>query len=188
MRWPRLGSLSYNPPTMETRLHFNDSLATARGQESPVLDILGICGLIALGALIRLPLPFTPVPLTLQTFVVLLAPFVVGQRRAFLGIGLYIVLGLAGTPLFAVASGVSLGYLAAFLAVPWVVGRFATPLAGMAAASVLIYALGAGWLWAGLGLSPGQAAVLGVLPFVPGDLLKVAAAAKAAQWLNQRRP
>ena len=158
--------------------------ADAASRSKLLLDICGVAGLVALGALIRIPLPFSPVPITLQTFSVLLAAALVSRERAVAGIGLYVFLGLLGAPLFAVASGATLGYLVAFLLAPHVVARFRTPLAGMAAASLLIYLLGAAWLCYWLQIPVMVAVSIGVLPFVPGDLLKLMAAAKCAERMR----
>ncbi len=143
---------------------------------SAALEILGVAGLLALGALLRVPLPFSPVPVTMQTFCVLIAPFLTRPGRAAAGIGLYVTLGLAGAPLFAVTGGATLGYLAGFVAAPWIVMAFRRMAWGMLAAMGVIYALGAVWLSAWLGASLLHAIVVGVLPFLPGDLLKLIAA------------
>ncbi len=165
---------------MTTRTLTHDLYWEHRG--AAVWDVLGIAGLVALGALVKIPLPFTPVPLTLQTFVVLAAGYLVGPRRATAGIALYLALGLAGMPLFAVTSGATAGYLLAFLAAPFVVTRFRNPAAGVAAGTAIIYLLGAGWLVLALGLSPWQALVTGVVPFLPGDALKAVAVYRVARW------
>ncbi len=148
-----------------------------------LLDVLGVLGLMTLGAYVRLPLPFSPVPVTLQTFFVLVCPFLTGPRRSAAGIGLYLVLGAAGVPLSAAAPA-TLGYLAAFVAAPWVCVHFRQPLVGMLAATCLIYALGAGWLIGGMGLPPTHAVAVGLLPFLPGDCVKVLAAWRFVRWVR----
>ncbi len=166
-------------------------------REAPAwLDALGVAGMLLLGAWIRLPLPFTPVPVTLQTFAVLLAPFMVGPGRAMAGTGLYLSAGLAGilggVPVFAAASGATAGYLAGFMAVPlvaaWCRSRSWRPAAGMCLSLALIYGLGAGWLALFLGLSPVTAFLQGVAPFLPGDAVKLAAAAGIAHRMPDRGP
>lgn len=151
-----------------------------------VTDVVGVAGLVALGAWIRFPLPFSPVPVTLQTFSVLLASYLVAQRRAAVGIGLYLALGLTGAPLFAVPSGATIGYLAAFVTVPHVVTRFRHPMMGMVAASGIILGLGAAWLALWLRVNAIQAILLGVVPFVPGDMLKLLAAYGLVTWLTKK--
>lgn len=167
----------------------NSTIRLKSGVESrtpALIDVLAIAGLMLAGASIRMPLPFSPVPVSMQTFTALIAAFLVGPRRAGAGIGLYVALGLAGAPLFTVTSGATLGYLLAFIATPTVVSAFRRPLPGMLLASVMIYVLGAGWLAVGLGLSAPQAVLLGVVPFVPGDAVKLALAWTVAQGLSRQ--
>jgi biotin transport system substrate-specific component len=132
-----------------------------------------VAGLMTLGAAARFELPFSPVPITMQTFVALIAGYLVSPRQAVAGMALYLTMAAAGAPLLAVQGIATMGYLAAMLLCPLVATRFRSPLAGMLAATALIYALGAGWLVAGLGLTPFMALSAGVLPFLPGDALKV---------------
>jgi biotin transport system substrate-specific component len=140
---------------------------------------------IALSAQLAFPLPGTPVPVTGQTFVVLLGAAALGPGRAAVGASLYAVVGLLGVPWFAVTGGASLGYVAGFVAAAWVVGRFAragvlSTWRGAAVAMVIgnlvIYLLGASVLALVLGVGPQAAVSMGVAPFLVGDLVKVAAA------------
>ncbi len=158
--------------------------------------------LVAILAQVRIPLPFTPVPLTGQTFAVLLVGAALGARRGAASLGLYAGLGLSGLPVFAGgASGLSYalgptgGYLLGFIAAAYVIGQLAerglersirTSLLPFAVGTVIIYALGAGWLAFYVG--PQAAILKGVLPFLPGDLLKLALAAIAlpAAWKLSR--
>ncbi|HNR31784.1 MAG TPA: biotin transporter BioY [Candidatus Hydrogenedentes bacterium] len=165
---------------METILARYDAIEPVRTRSSAALDVLAVAGLMAVAAQARLPLPFSPVPVTLQTFVALTAAFLVGRHRAAAGIALYLTLGVAGTPLFAAHSMATVGYLAAFVLAPYIVTRFRAPLAGMIAASLCVYILGATWLVLFLGMAPLHACAVGVLPFLPGDALKVIAAVKVA--------
>ena len=154
-------------------------------RESAVLDIIAVAGAVALGAWARIPLPFSPVPVTLQTLPVLLAGFAVGRFRATAGLLLYLGLGLAGAPIFATSFGVTLGYLLGFVAVPSIVTRFRNPAVGLIVGSLVVYATGATWLCLSLGRSPFEAFMLGVVPFFPGDVLKVVAAYRVAAWLRR---
>jgi biotin transport system substrate-specific component len=140
---------------------------------------------IAFSAQIAFPVPGTPVPVTGQTLVVLLGAAALGAGRATFGASLYAFIGLMGVPWFAVSSGVSLGYVAGFVAAAAVVGRIArtgllSTWRGAALAMLLgnlvIYVLGASALAliVGVGLLP--ALSMGVMPFLIGDLAKVAAA------------
>jgi biotin transport system substrate-specific component len=140
---------------------------------------------IAASAQVAFPLPGTPVPVTGQTFVVLLGAAALGAGRASIGASLYALVGLLGVPWFAVTSGASLGYVAGFVAAAWLVGRAARAgllgtwrgaAAAMIAGNLVIYALGATVLAFVLGVGPRAALAMGVVPFLLGDLVKVAAA------------
>ncbi len=151
-----------------------------------MLDVLAVAGAMMVAAQIKIFLPFSPLPLTLQTLVVLVAGYAVGAPRATVGMALYVALGLAGAPMFAIAAGfVSLGYLAAFLLIPTVVTRFREPVWGLLAGTLLIYVLGAAWMCVCIPCTPWNAFVLGVAPFVAGDLLKVLAAHRLIRWMRR---
>lgn len=166
-----------------------------------VLIVAG-SALIALGAQVALPLPFSPVPVTGQTFAVLLVAASLG-RLGVASVVLYLVEGAVGLPVFAGGAfgvarlvGPTGGYLAGFvvaaLVLAWCVDhgldrRFRTALLAMLAAEIAIYACGVLWLSRfPLGVSPLQA---GLYPFIPGDLLKLVAAGLAlpAAWRIVRR-
>jgi len=137
----------------------------------------------AAGAQLRLRLPFSPVPVTAQTFFVLLSGALLGRRLGaasqllYGGIAVLWPVAAAG-PLTATA-----GYIVGFIVAGYVVGlvigesrSFWRVTGGMAAGSVVIWVLGAAWL-TGLTGSPQVAVLQGVLPFLPGDVLKLLAAA-----------
>lgn len=139
---------------------------------------------------ISIPLWFTPVPLSLATFAVLLTGAALGPLRAGLSIALFMVLGMAGLPMFAnQASGwafASFGYIIGYLVAAIVVGSLARRRAdrtflgtfGMIAiGSLIIYAFGLPWLMGFLGVDLAKGLQLGVVPFLVGDLIKTAAAA-----------
>ncbi len=162
-------------------------------RHSRVLDALWVVGfslLTALLAQIRIPLPFTPVPLTGQTFAVLLSGAVLGNRRAFLSQGLYLAAGAAGLPVFAGGAatvayllGPTAGYLWSFpLAaglLGWLVERGAarrgwTLVLSLVVSDAVILAAGALWLHNILGVASRQTGLQGLYPFVVADVLKVA--------------
>jgi biotin transport system substrate-specific component len=141
-----------------------------------ILAVVGFTILTGLAALARIPLPFTPVPMTLQTLSVLLAGAFLGRTGGSASQTLYLAWGISGLPLFAggavgiaALTGPTGGYLIGFV---------------LAAALVfLVFTSGAmlillfGWIHLALQFSsPVRAFNLGVLPFLPGDLLKAAAA------------
>lgn len=155
-------------------------------------------GLVTVGAYIALPLPVSPVPIVLQNFFVLLAGLLLPFRRALAAVGLYLALGAIGLPVFSAArgglahfagptGGYLLGYLPAVAICAILSGHERSraaalrDLAAALAASVVVYAVGTPWLARVMGMSPSAALAAGVLPFLPGDALKVAAAVAVAQ-------
>jgi biotin transport system substrate-specific component len=156
--------------------------------------------LTALGAFVRIPLPFSPVPLTLQTFFVLLGAAVLGKNRGTAAQLSYIALGAAGLPIFSGAgsglvylAGPTAGYLMGFVAASLFIGyalsrlekKFMVLLAFFAA-EFLILGLGAFWLKTLLGCSLNQALIMGVIAFIPGDLVKAALAFFVYQKIKSR--
>ena len=145
----------------------------------------------ALAAQFRVSLPFTPVPITGQTFAVLLAGGVLGSRAGAASQALYWVGGLV-FPFYAgggqgweVATGATGGYLVGFIVAAWMVGSLAergqdrtvaTAVPAFLAATVLIYLFGVPWLAHELNVSWQRAMELGAVPFIIGDLVKVALA------------
>ncbi len=153
--------------------------------------------LVALSARIAIPLPFTEVPLTGQTLAVLLTGGVLGSRRGALALLLYLVEGAVGLPVFAPSAvlppgigrllGPTGGYLLAFPLVAGVVGLLAergwdrrlwTAALAMLTGNLLIYLVAVPWLAFFTG-SLWLALTKGMLPFLPGDLLKITLAAVA---------
>jgi biotin transport system substrate-specific component len=168
--------------------------AIPRSAVRNVVLVLAGAAFVGLAAQVAIPLPWTPVPLTGQTFAVLLTAAALGTWRGVASMLLYAALGLAGVPWYAGGSSafrdgalvVSFGYVVGFVAAAAVVGylaergatRTAPRTAGlMVLGNVVIYAIGATWLAAALGVSVTRALELGVQPFLLGDALKVALAA-----------
>jgi biotin transport system substrate-specific component len=168
------------------------ALAVAHTIARETAIVLGLAVALAAASRIVLPLTFTPVPVSAQTFVVLVAGALIGARRAGAGGLTYLAFGVAGVPWFAVTGGATLGYIAGFAVAGWMVGRAAEAgllarrgraLIVMAGAHAVIYVLGAIVLALVLGLGAMQAFMLGVAPFLIGDTLKVVAAASIAPAL-----
>lgn len=148
--------------------------------------------IIAVAAQIAVPVPFSPVPMTLQPLAVLLVGAALGSSRGAAAAALYILEGFSGFPVFANASGgpavlvgPTAGYLLAFPAAAWLTGfaserGYTRSLAGTAAsltvASAVIFAGGWAWLATAFQLGPVVAFTTGVVPFVGGDILKIAIA------------
>jgi biotin transporter BioY len=167
--------------------------------------VVGYAVLTGLAAQVVISLPFTPVPVTGQTFAVLLGAAALGWQRAFLGMALYLAAGLAGVPWFSQWSGgtdtlaaPSFGYIVGFLVAAALVGRLAasgldrTPprvVLTMVAGNLVIYGFGLPWLMASLHVGLSKAIELGVTPFLGGDALKIALAAGLlpGAWLLVRR-
>ncbi len=155
--------------------------------------------LTAVGALIRVPLPFTPVPLTLQTFFVFLAGGLLGARRGLVSQTLYLALGAAGLPVFAGGGaaifGPTGGYLIGFAVSAVLVGRltagprgssFVWTAGAMGLGLCAIYLLGTVQLMALAPIGLGKAVSLGILPFLAGDAAKLAAAAGIVTAVRKR--
>ena len=153
--------------------------------------IFGAVFFLALSAQVKIPLPFTPVPLSGQSFAVLLVGALLGAKRGALSLSLYLVAGGLGLPVFvggnaglAYLSGLTFGYLLGFVLAAYVVGKLTeisdaktwrALLFPFLAGTLLIYFFGAGWMALSLGVE--KALLLGVLPFLFGDLVKMLFAA-----------
>ncbi len=159
-------------------------------------EALGVAVFISLtflGAYLRIYLPLTPVPITLQTFFVLLSGAVLGKRLGAISQAGYIVLGSLGLPIFAGATGGILyllgptgGYLIGFMAASYIVGgmigmkkelTFGWTVLAMLTGLAVVYLLGASWLSFVIKSNFSQTFALGVLPFIPGAVLKLLAGA-----------
>ena len=146
--------------------------------------VIGFSLLTALMAKIAIPLPFTPVPITGQTFAVLLTGALLGSRLGTATMLAYILEGSVGLPVFARATPASYGYLAGFVAAAFIVGWLAErgwsrdvlrSVLAMIAGEVAIYVFGLAWLSRYVGW--GQVLALGLFPFLIGDAVKLIAAA-----------
>ena len=165
---------------------------TAAGIARNVLAVLIGTAIVALAA--QIAIPFKPVPITMQTLAVVLVGWRLGAGRSFASLAVYGALGSIGAPIFAAGSsgaGASAGFIVGFVLaaafVCWVASR--KPLGGWRALAVfgaglaIPYVPGLIWLsmMTGMG-APLSGAVLGagIIPFIPGDLLKLAIASSAA--------
>lgn len=158
---------------------------------------------IALSAQVAIPLPFTPVPITMQTLTVLLTGMLLGSRLGVATLVAYLVEGVIGLPVFTQWGagighlvGPTGGYLIGFVFAAGLVGflaergwdrRWWTTLLAMVLGNLVIYAFGVGWLSTFLGL--GAALAKGMLPFLVGDAIKIALAMVALPggWALLRR-
>jgi biotin transport system substrate-specific component len=152
--------------------------------------------LVAACAHVSLPLPFTPVPLTLQNFAVLLVGMALGPVAGFMTMVLYLAQGAMGLPMFtphgpagvARLVGPTGGFLFSYPLVAasagWVVramrnvgSRFTRGIVAGVVATVILFACGAGWMAALLHLSAPAIWHMAIAPFLPGEVVKVTAAA-----------
>jgi biotin transport system substrate-specific component len=154
--------------------------------------------IVAAMAQVKIPLPFTPVPITGQTFAVLLVGAVLGARKGAASLSLYVATGALGLPIYAGGAGgfstilgPTGGYLIGFIFAAYFVGRLAetgrdrrlpSALLVFLSGEVIIYLFGLPWLSLYVGVQ--RIFVAGLIPFLPGDLLKLVAAALAlpAAW------
>jgi len=168
-----------------------DHVVVERAGLVSVLAVVGVSLLVALSAQWAIPLPFTPVPVTAQTAVVLWGGMVLGRRRGALAMLLYLGEGVMGWPVFAGGRsgwmhlvGPTGGYLWGFVLAAYVTGalaergwdrRWTTAVGAMAIGQATIYLLGLVGLWRFV--PPERVLALGVWPFLLGDLLKILLAA-----------
>ena len=159
--------------------------------------VVGGAVFVGLTAQVSIPLWFTPVPLSLQTFSVLLVGAALGSRRGLASMALYLLVGMAGVPWFAEGKSgwqlATIGYVVGFVAAAWLVGLLAErgadrkPLraAGlMVVGNLVIYVFGVAGLVMMTSMTPAVAVAKGVVPFLLGDAIKIifAAALLPATW------
>jgi len=173
-----------------------------RSSRSRALGILIAVGAMALASQIAIPLPNTPVPLTLQPFVVVLAGLLLGPIDAAIAMAAYLIAGASGLPVFTPMGPPGLarllsptgGYLLSYPVAAAIAGRlgagrerFAARAVAAVAGMAMIYLGGLAQLFIITG-SIGSAALLGALPFAGADLLKsIVAAGLSAPRRDERR-
>jgi biotin transport system substrate-specific component len=160
------------------------------------LLVVGATAFVAACAHISLPLPFTPVPLTLQNFAVILVGTFLGPVAGFAAMVLYLVEGAVGLPVFTpyASGGVAhllgpnggflFSYPLAAATAGWVVGamqrvtsRFRSALVAATAATLPIFLLGAGWFAYYAHHNTSATWAMAIAPFIPGEIIKITAAA-----------
>lgn len=177
--------------THTSSLPLMQSLAAARSSQKSltlahqIALVIGGSILLALSAHVKVP--FYPVPMTMQTMLVLLIGMAYGSRLGFVTIMTYLAQGAIGLPVFATGAGLAYmagptgGYLAGFAIAAFVVGKLAesgwgknvaTMAAAMVIGNIIIYACGVSHLSSIVG-DFGRAMQLGLLPFLYGDILKI---------------
>jgi biotin transport system substrate-specific component len=190
--------------SLATSLHTQDTGSFRETLVGKGAMIAAATGFVAICAHIAVPLPFTLVPLTLQTFAVILVGMMLGPIAGFSAMALYLVDGAMGLPVFSPyglggllqlhgpVGGYLLSYPFAAALAGWVVrmlrGRSSQMTAGIIAglvASLLVYAIGASWMASQLHLSAASAWHMGIAPFLPGDVVKIIAAAGMFKTLSR---
>jgi len=157
--------------------------------ETKYLILTGLfAALTAIGAYIYIPLPISPVPITLQMFFTFMAGGLLGKKYGFFSQLIYILIGAIGLPVFAggaggfgILFGPTGGYVLGFLAAGYIAGfskdTFISKLLYMLLALIVIYLLGTTRLMMVMQVDFIKALTIGVTPFIIGDLMKVALAA-----------
>jgi biotin transport system substrate-specific component len=189
-------------------MYANPNAATLRLAVVPRTDLLTdallvVAGtaLVSIAAQISISLPFTPVPITGQTFAVLLVGASLGAVRGTASLLLYLVAGIAGAPIYAhhdrgwdVIVSASGGYIVGFVVATAVTGwlaerrhwdrRFSSSVSAMLTGNVIIYLVGLPWLAVVLNTNLDKTLEYGLYPFVPGDIFKlyIAAAVLPGAW------
>jgi biotin transport system substrate-specific component len=165
-----------------------------------VLLVLAGTGFVALAAQVSIDLPFTPVPITGQTFAVVVVGASLGALLGLASLGLYLFVGALGAPVYShgthgwdVLTGPTGGYIVGFVLAAVLTGllaqrrwdrRFNSSVSAMLTGNVVIYAVGLPWLAVKLGTGLEDTLENGLYPFVVGDLLKLylAGALLPAAW------
>ena len=164
-----------------------DRLVRGRAAANMLL-VIGASLFIAIAAQIAIPIPFTPVPLTLQPLAVILVGVALGSTRGAAAAALYLLEGFSGLPVFAQGHGgpawlvgATAGYLLSYPFAAWVAGFVSERGWGstiLRATSGMLLALGViylgGWSWLAILTTPAYAFAAGVAPFVIADIVKVA--------------
>jgi biotin transport system substrate-specific component len=187
---------------MQASLTLGDALVPRKTLLRDTLLVLGASLFIAAMARTALPVPLSPVPVTGQTFAVLLVGVILGSRLGSFSVLAYIAEGAAGLPVFAGGGGFAFllgptgGYLAGFAAAAFVTGWLAehgwdrrplTAALAMLTGNAVLYLFGLLWLSRFTGME--SVLALGLYPFLAGDLIKIglATAALPLAWKMIRR-
>lgn len=141
---------------------------------------------------LSIPLPFSPVPISLTNFAIFLAIFILGMKNGTISFIIYLLLGAVGVPVFSsfrgglqVLAGPTGGYLIGFIFLALIMGfaldhfdrKLLPTIIGMIIGMVVCYAFGTVWLAKLLSLSFKEGLMMGVIPYLPGDAAKIIIAA-----------
>lgn len=190
------------PKYEQTKYSFSSLKSDLNLKQKLILAFV-FAGLTGLGAQIRIPLPFTPVPVTLQVFFVLLSGFLLGARFGGFSQALYVGLGTAGIPWFSgfkggfgILTGITGGYLIGFIIAALLVGFFTekwvrlrfipAQLFLMVLGVLAIYGFGALWFWIVFQTDFLTTLLLTVIPFIPVDIAKAVSVALIGHTLTTK--
>ncbi|MFQ7090119.1 MAG: biotin transporter BioY [Dorea sp.] len=141
---------------------------------------------------LSIPLPFSPVPISLTNFAIFLAIFVLGMKNGTISFIIYLLLGAVGVPVFSsfrgglqVLAGPTGGYLIGFIFLALIMGfaldhfdrKLVPTIIGMIIGMAVCYAFGTVWLAKLLSLSFKEGLMMGVIPYLAGDVAKIIIAA-----------
>ncbi|MBN1526295.1 MAG: biotin transporter BioY [Candidatus Omnitrophica bacterium] len=186
---------------MQNSISISRREITTDARINAVIGVLFFILATALGAYVRIPVPGSPVPITLQTFFAILAGAVLGKRLGLFSQFGYLILGAAGLPLFSglAAGGAHLfgptgGYIFGFLCASYAVGAVlganaasrTRVVTAFAVGSAVILSCGAAWLVFAYKIGLVKAVSVGVLPFIPGDIIKVLCASFIYEKISAR--
>lgn len=175
----------------------SSSAGTTAAALRPMVFAALFAALTAVGAYVAIPIG--PVPIVLQNFFVMLAGLLLGSRWGVAGVGIYLLAGAVGLPVFAGGTGglarfagPTGGFLLGYLPVVFVIGKMVEgrpprlwrDAVALILATLLLYLCGVSWLKIVTGMTLTKAVAAGMLPFLPGDGLKIAAAVLAARSIR----
>lgn len=159
-----------------------------------------MAALICVVGPLTVPLPFTPVPISLTNLAIYLTAYALGCRLGTVSYVIYLLLGTAGLPVFSAFSGglsklagPTGGYLIGFILTAAICGfmidrskgKRSIQSAGMIMGTLAAYLFGTVWLCTQMHLTPMQGLAAGVIPYLPGDLIKIALAAAVGNSIRQ---
>jgi biotin transport system substrate-specific component len=161
------------------------ALPSLKSGISPLIQILGATCFIALCAQIRIPLPFSPVPLTLQTFAMLMVGGALGSRKGVASVLLYLAAGFMGMPMMLEFFGPRGGYLMGFIVQAYLMGAFLENRPESSSTKIFtvsllicLLQLSMGVVWLSNFVGWNSVFLMGLYPFIPGEILKSLVVAK----------
>lgn len=171
----------------------NHNITVAQADKTRKITMIGLMTAVTciLGPL-SVPLPFSPVPITLTNFAVFLSIYILGIKHGTISLLIYLTLGTIGLPVFSSFSGglgklagPTGGYLFGFIFLALIHGFFMlrfhkntfASVIGMSLGMIVCYLFGTIWLALQMNLTFGAALTIGVIPYLPGDAVKIILAA-----------